>query len=499
MRLSELTRRIHGARLLPPGAAEEGQAAEIEAVVYRADRAAPGALFCCLRGQRADGHDFAPEAVARGAAALVVERPLELPVPQLLVADARLAMALAAAALAGEPSRHLDVIGVTGTNGKTTSAFLVRALLEASGRPCGLVGTIEARVGGRVEPLRHTTPESVDLQDLLARMRAAGDRACAMEVSSHALAQCRAAGVHFAAALFTNLTRDHLDYHRDEEEYYLAKRALFLRPPHEGDDPPAAVNLDDPHGRRLAGELGDMPRVTFAVSAPDADVRPIELAASAGGFRALMATPRGAVPIESALRGRFNLANVAGAVAVGELLGLDHGAVAAGVAAVRGVPGRFEPVEAGQPFQVLVDYAHTPDSLENVLRAARDLPGARRLLVVFGCGGDRDRGKRPQMGAIARRLADLAVVTSDNPRTEDPDAIIAEILVGADAGPGAAELLVEPDRRAAIALAVERAGAGDVLVIAGKGHERGQERHGVVTPFDDRQVAMEVLSEVSAR
>src|SRR5438105_1766903 len=301
MRLAELTRRIPGARLLVPGGVEEGASALIDAVVYRADRAAPGAVFCCLRGQRADGHDFAPEAVARGAAALVVERPLGLPVPQLLVADARLAMALAASALAGEPSQKLDVVGVTGTNGKTTSAFLVRSLLEASGRPCGLVGTIEARVGGRVEPLRHTTPESVELQDLLARMRAAGDRACAMEVSSHALAQRRAAGVRFAAALFTNLTRDHLDYHRGEEEYYLAKRALFLRPPHEGDDPPAAVNLDDPYGRRLAGELGDVRRATFAVSAPDADVRPLEVAASASGFRALMATPRGALRVESAL------------------------------------------------------------------------------------------------------------------------------------------------------------------------------------------------------
>jgi UDP-N-acetylmuramoyl-L-alanyl-D-glutamate--2,6-diaminopimelate ligase len=498
MRLSELTRRIPGARLLVPGGAEGGEAAEIAAVVYRADRAAPGALFCCLRGERADGHDFAPQAVAGGAAALVVERPLPLPVPQMMVGDARLAMALAAAALAGDPSRDLDVVGVTGTNGKTTSAFLIRSLLEGSGRPCGLVGTIEARVGGRVEPLRHTTPESVDLQDLLARMRAAGDRACAMEVSSHALAQRRAAGVRFAAALFTNLTRDHLDYHRDEEDYYLAKRALFVRPPDEGDDPPAAVNLDDPHGRRLAGELRGAPLVTFAVEDAAADVRPLELEASSSGFRALLATPRGAIRIDSALRGRFNLANVAGAVAVGELLALDHASVAAGVAAVRGVPGRFEPVDAGQPFQVLVDYAHTPDSLENVLRAARELPGAGRLLVVFGCGGDRDRGKRPQMGAIARRLADVAVVTSDNPRTEDPDAIIAEIVTGAEAGGGAAELLVEPDRRAAIALAVDLAAPGDVLVIAGKGHERGQERHGVVTPFDDHQVALEMLGGVSA-
>jgi UDP-N-acetylmuramoyl-L-alanyl-D-glutamate--2,6-diaminopimelate ligase len=401
-------------------------------------------------------------------------------------------MARAADAIEGHPSRALAVVGVTGTNGKTTSAFLLRSVLEQAGMRCGLLGTIEARIGGVVEAVTRTTPESVDLQRYLARMRDAGDTACAMEVSSHALAQRRVAGIRFAAALFTNLTRDHLDYHVDVEDYFAAKRALFVRPDGEGDDPPGAANLDDAFGRRLAGEAGSL---GYAVAAPDADVRPLALDTSRTGFTATMRTPRGPIEIASPLRGRFNVANVTGVVAVGELLEMDHAAVAAGIAAVPGVPGRFEPVDAGQPFEVLVDYAHTPDSLDNVLREARKLvPDGRRLIVVFGCGGDRDRGKRPQMGAVARGLADVAIVTSDNPRSEDPDAIIAEIVAGAQDGP--AELVVEADRRAAIALAAGRAGAGDVVVIAGKGHESGQEHAGVVRPFDDREVTREVLEAI---
>jgi UDP-N-acetylmuramoyl-L-alanyl-D-glutamate--2,6-diaminopimelate ligase len=488
MRLQELIAGIPGARTLwPEGSGGRPAPSDIQGIAYRSDEVRPGWAFACLPGARFDGHEFAGDAVARGAAALVVERPLDQPVPQVMVADARLATALIAAGLEGRPSDALAVVGVTGTNGKTTSAFLVHAVLDAAGLRPGLLGTIEARVGGRVEPLARTTPESVDLQRLLARMREAGDRSCAMEVSSHALAQRRVAGVRFAAAIFTNLTRDHLDYHADVDEYYLAKRGLFLRPQGEGPDPPGAANIDDRFGRRLAGEGG---LLGFAVDA-EADVRPLRVAAARRGFAATFRTPRGPLEIESALRGRFNVANVAGVVAAGELLGLDHGVVARGIAAVRGVPGRFEPVDAGQPFEVLVDYAHTPDSLENVLREARALAGSGRVLAVFGCGGDRDRGKRPQMGAIARALADVAIVTSDNPRSEDPDAIIAEVLAGA--AEGRAELVVEADRRRAIGIAVERAAAGDVVVIAGKGHEPGQERDGVVSPFDDREVALEAL------
>ena len=493
MTLDELIGSGPGGRVLPPPERTPAPGGvEITAVVQRPDDVVPGALFCAIPGLRADGHDFAGQAVARGAAALLVERRLDLPVPQVVVGDARLGMALAAAAFHGHPSRDLAVVGVTGTNGKTTCAFLLRAVLEAAGRPCGLVGTIEARVGGAVVPVRHTTPDAIDLQALFARMRDAGDTACAMEVSSHALDQSRVAGTRFAAALFTNLTRDHLDYHPDVERYYAAKRALFARPAQHGEDPPGAANLDDEFGRRLASETGAL---GYAIDAP-ADVRPTEVGGLETGIRATVATPRGPLRIESRLRGRFNLSNLAGVIAVGELLGLPHDAVAAGIASVAGVPGRFEAIEGGQPFPVIVDYAHTPDSLDNVLRAARGIVTGGRLIVVFGCGGDRDRGKRPQMGEVARRLADVAVVTSDNPRSEDPEAIVAEILVGAEGGP--AELVVEVDRRAAIARALRDAAAGDVVVIAGKGHEQGQERDGVVTPFDDRDVAREALAGAAA-
>ena len=488
MTLDELIGALPGGRLVAPaGTAAAPGAITVTSVTHRADAAGPGALFCAIPGSRADGHDFAAAAVAGGAVAVLAERPLDLPVPVAVVPDARLGLALAAAALAGHPSRALAVVGVTGTNGKTTSAFLLRAVLEAAGHPCGLIGTVEARVGGRVEPVTHTTPDPVALQGLLARMRDAGDTACAMEVSSHALDQRRVAGVRFAAALFTNLTRDHLDYHVDVERYFAAKRALFVRPAGEGEDPPGAANLDDPFGARLVAEAGAL---GFALDA-DAPVRPERVEGLASGIRARIATPRGPIDVVSRLRGRVNLANLAGVVAVGELLGLPHEAVAAGIAAVPGVPGRFEAVDCGQGYPVIVDYAHTPDSLDNVLRAARELVDGGRLIAVFGCGGDRDRGKRPQMGDMARRLSDVAVVTSDNPRSEDPEAIIADIVAG-DGGP--AELVVEPDRRRAIAVAIGRAGRGDVVVVAGKGHEQGQERDGVVTPFDDREVAREILT-----
>ncbi len=485
MTLQELTAGIPGARLHGPASADTA----IDAVVYRSDRARPGSIFACLRGVAADGHDYASQALAAGASALIVDRILDLAAPQIVVADTRLATALIAASLEGDPSADLCMVGITGTNGKTTSAFLIHSVLEAAGFRSGLIGTVEARVGGEVVKATHTTPESVDLQHLLARMRTAGDTACVMEVSSHALDQRRAAGVRFDAALFTNLTRDHLDYHPDVEHYYRAKRALVLRPEGEGDDPPAATNIDDEYGRRLAAEAGAM---TFAVDDSSADVRPTDLTMHTTGFAATMATPRGPLAIESSLRGHFNVSNVSGVVAVGELLELPHDAVARGVAALSGVPGRFEAIEAGQDFQVLVDYAHTPDSLDNVLVSARRLvPEGGRLLVVFGCGGDRDRGKRPQMGRIAAYRADMAIVTSDNPRSEDPARILDDIVAGMDGG--RAERLVDEDRRSAIERAVAGARRGDVLVIAGKGHETGQEHNGVVRPFDDREVAREVL------
>jgi UDP-N-acetylmuramoyl-L-alanyl-D-glutamate--2,6-diaminopimelate ligase len=457
---------------------------DITAVTYRAEAVVPGALHVCVPGFTADGHDFAGAAVANGAAALVVERELDLAVPQLVVASSRAAMAAAADAFYGHPSRELDVVGITGTNGKTTTAFLMHAVLEAAVGQAGLLGTIESRIGGVVEQVARTTPESVDLQAILRRMVDAGDRACAIEVSSHALELERVAGVRFAAAGFTNLTQDHLDFHPDMEAYFAAKARLFR-------EAPGAINVGDEYGRRLAGMAGG-PVLTYAARPDaDADVRPHAVEVGAGGAIALIvSTPRGPIPLDVRLRGGFNVENVLCAVTLSELLELPHAAVRAGISAVPGVPGRFEAVEAGQPFTVLVDYAHTPDGLENVLRSAREIT-AGRLVCVFGCGGDRDRGKRPLMGRVARRLADVALVTSDNPRSEDPEAIIAEIMDGIP-------MESEPDRRAAIERAVGLARAGDVVVIAGKGHEQGQQFADRTLPFDDRTVAREALAGLPA-
>ncbi|MSO44230.1 MAG: UDP-N-acetylmuramoyl-L-alanyl-D-glutamate--2,6-diaminopimelate ligase [Thermoleophilia bacterium] len=485
MRLLDLTGGVPRARLRD---ADDVTDIDIAAIRYRSADVTPGDAFACLPGERVDGHDFAFDAVARGAVALIVERPLDLSVPQVVVPDARVALALWATCLAGDPSGDMTVVGITGTNGKTTSVYLMHAVFVAAGMRAGMIGTVENRVGGTSSVPTHTTPESTEIQGLLTRMRDAGDTACAMEVSSHALAQSRVVGLRFAAVLFTNLTRDHLDYHGDEESYFRAKRRLFDSPEGDGPNPPGTVNVDDPAGRRLAAEF-DV--TTFGIDARGADVGPETLSMGPDGFIATVRTPRGPIVIKSALRGRFNVSNVLGIIAVGELLGIDHAAVQRGIASVRGVPGRLEPVDMGQPFQVLVDYAHTPDSLHNVLRTARDLAGDGRLIVLFGCGGDRDTGKRPQMGAIGRALADVCIVTSDNPRSESPQAIIDEIVAGAREG--SAEMVVEVDRRVAITAAITTARPGDVVLIAGKGHESGQETMGVVTPFDDRAVARDVL------
>jgi UDP-N-acetylmuramoyl-L-alanyl-D-glutamate--2,6-diaminopimelate ligase len=459
---------------------------EIRDLAYDAGSATQGSLFFCVRGSRADGHELAADAVTRGAAALVVERLLDVVVPQLVVADTRAAMATAADVFFGEPSRALDVAGVTGTNGKTTTAFLLHAILAAAGRRPGLVGTVEWRVGGATRPAPHTTPEAIDLQRLLREMLDAGDRSVALEASSHGSAFRRLDRVRFDVLVFTNLSQDHLDLHGSMEDYFQAKRRLFTGV----EPPPAVVNVGDEWGRRLAAELEAAhraPLVTFGL-AHDAEVRAEELELGATGSRFRAA----GIPVETPLSGRFNVENVLGAVAAGVLLGLDDEEIAAGVAAVEGVPGRFERVDAGQEFTVLVDYAHTPDSLDTVLQAARELDGGR-LIVVFGAGGDRDRGKRPLMGRVARDRADLAIVTSDNPRSEDPLAIIQDVLQGAGT-----DVEIDPDRRSAIARALTLAGAGDVVVVAGKGHEQGQEIGAVVHPFDDRAVVRECLG-VGAR
>ncbi len=457
----------------------DGPAVEVGGLAYDNRSVTPGTLFFCVPGFTRDGHDFAPDAVSRGAAALVVARPLELGVPEVQVEDVRAAMAVAAARFHGDPTARLPVVGITGTNGKTTTAFLVRALLESSGRQTGLLGTVTSVVAGQERPTVRTTPEAIDLQRTFREMLDGGDTACAMEISSHALELRRADGIHVAVAVFTNLTQDHLDFHPSMEEYFLAKRRLLASPLTHV----RLINSDDEWGRRLIEEFPDS--TTFAIDAP-ADYRATELEAGFSGTDCTFETPDGAFRVRVPLPGRFNVLNALAAWAAARALGVEVGELPEEVR----VPGRFEPVAEGQPFAVLVDYAHTPDSLENVLRAARELAEGR-VIAVFGAGGDRDRGKRPLMGEIGARLADICLVTSDNPRSEDPDAIIAEILAGV--GPGG-QVEHDVDRRASIARAVELAEPGDVVVIAGKGHEQGQEfAGGRKEPFDDVAVAREAL------
>src|SRR5215217_5475878 len=461
----------------------DGPAVEIGGLAFDNRAVEPGTLFFCVPGFTRDGHEFALDAIERGAAALVVARPLGLGVPEVLVEDVRAAMAVAAARFHGDPTARLRVVGVTGTNGKTTTAFLVRALLEASGRRCGLLGTVTSVVAGRERATVRTTPEAIELQRTFREMVDGGDRACAMEISSHALELRRADGIHVAAAVFTNLTQDHLDFHPTMEAYFQAKRRLFASPLTDV----RIVNVDDPYGRRLADEFPEA--LTFAVDR-EARYRAVDVRTGFAGSDCTFVTPDGAFDVHVPLPGHFNVANALGAWAAARSLGAELRALPDTVR----VPGRFEPVAEGQPFAVLVDYAHTPDSLENVLRAARELAEGR-VIAVFGAGGDRDRGKRPLMGAIAARLADVVLVTSDNPRSEDPEAIIAEIVAGTGT---AANLLVDPDRRASIHRAIGLAEPGDVVVVAGKGHEQGQEfAGGRKEPFDDVAVAREALRSVT--
>ena len=449
-------------------------------------RVTAGSMFFCVPGERTDGHDHAAEAVAAGAVGVVVERWLDVDVPQARVPSVRAAMGTMAAVVHGRPARSLDLIGVTGTNGKTTVTYLLEAILERAGRTSGVIGTTGARVAGAPVPLERTTPEAPDLQRLLARMRDGGVSAVAMEVSSHALAQHRVVGVEYDVAMFTNLSQDHLDLHGSMENYFDTKARLFT-PDHARS---GVVNADDAWGRRLASS-STVPIDTFAVDR-EADVRATDVVVDASGI----AFSVGEVRVRSALRGRFNVSNAVGALAVARRLGIDPVEAAVAVGSVLDVPGRMEPVHAGQAFLVMVDYAHTPDSILGVLRASRPLT-AGRLIVVFGCGGDRDRAKRPSMGRAATGVADLTVLTSDNPRSEDPLQILAEVEAGAAEGGGA--YVVRPDRREAIRLGLTEARPGDVVVIAGKGHETVQELRDGPVPFDDRRVAEEELAELVER
>ena len=461
---------------------------EVRDLAYDAQAVGEGSLFFCVPGMRADGHDFASAARERGAVALGVERPLELEVPQLVVDSARKAMAVAADAFFGQPTKELTVAGVTGTNGKTTTCFLVYEILAAAGRCPGLLGTVESRVGGEARKMARTTPEAIDLQRLFREMLDGGDQSCVMEASSHAIELHRLDRVRFSALAFTNLSQDHLDFHETMERYFTAKRRIFLL----GEETPAAINIDDPWGRRLAADLralGQEQVLTFGRSG-DADLRADEIELGSGGTRIRI----GELELRSPLRGAFNAENLLTAVALARLLGIEDGAIEAGAAALVGVPGRFETVDRGQEFAVVVDYAHTPDALERVLRTARELTRGR-LICVFGCGGDRDREKRPLMGKIAAGLSDLAIVTSDNPRSEEPQAIVDQILEGI----GETPVEVELDRRTAIGQALSEARPGDAVVIAGKGHEQGQEIAGRLLPFDDREVAGELLEALGTK
>ena len=443
MRLDRLARQV-------PGAEVSGDAStEIGSIAHDLRDVREGTLFCCVPGSRVDGHDLGPDAVKQGAAALAVQRPLDVDVAQLSVPDTRAAMGLLAAELYDHPSRRMKVCGVTGTNGKTTTVALLAAIFEAAGLPALTIGSLSPQQPGRPP----NTPEAPELQAMLAAAANAGTAAVAMEVSSIGIAQHRVDGTRFAVGVFTNLTQDHLEFHGDMESYYAAKRELFT----EERIGAAVVNRDDPYGARLLTELEGSPFPVIAYSVEDR-----------------------AIPIQ--LPGVYNQSNAQAALAAALLLGIERDLAVDALAAVERVPGRMERVDAGQPFSALVDYAHTPDALANSLAAARDLAGEARVIVVFGCGGDRDHAKRPLMGEVATRLADHAVLTSDNPRSEDPEQILAEVREGADP----TNLQVDADRREAIRAAVRLAGPGDVVLVAGKGHETGQEIGGQIIPFDDR-------------
>ena len=434
-----------------------GAAVEIRDLAYDAREVPRGSLFFCIRGATADGHDFAADAVKRGAVGLVVERPLELDVPQLVVPSVRAAMPRAAVEFFGDPTAQLPVAAITGTNGKTTTAFLLWSILSTAGRQPGLLTNVERRVGTEARVVGLNTPESIDLQRLFRQMLDGGNGSCVMEATSMASVKGRLDGTRFAVLVFTNLTQDHLDFHGTMDDYFEAKRRLFTQAG------TAVINVGDAYGARLAAEIPGA--LTFR---SDDELAGIELK----------------------LRGQFNVGNALAAAAAARALGVDEDAIKRGIAAVERVPGRFDEVDEGQPFTVLVDYAHTPGALESALGAARELARGR-VICVFGAGGDRDRDKRPLMGRVVAELADVAIVTSDNPRSEDPAAIAAAVVDGL-------ELDVELDRRRAIERALDAASDGDVVVIAGKGHEQGQEIAGQKLPFDDREVVRDALRRLKA-
>jgi len=489
--LEQLLSAVPGARLLGAGNPV------VSGLAYDSRRVKPADLFFCVRGLKQDGTRFLPDAVARGAVAAVVEtEELPLPLPALLVPNVREAMPALSTAFYNHPTRRLRLVGVTGTNGKTTTTYLIEALARAAGRATGVIGTIEARINDEVIPGDRTTPEAPDLQSLFARM-ADADRGqgvvAAMEVSSHALELGRTLGCEFDVGVFTNLTQDHLDFHPTMEDYFQAKARLFTEYPGRTDKPfTAVINTDDEYGRRLA-ERSAGRVLTYGV-AGEAELRASGVEATATGLSFQVTAPEGRFPVTLRLGGLFNVYNSLAAMGAARALGLPWETIREALATAAGVPGRFESVETGRDFSVIVDYAHSPDGVENVLRAGRALR-PERLVAVFGCGGDRDPLKRPIMGRLAAELADHVVVTSDNPRSEDPDAIIRQILEGIPAG---ASVETEPDRGEAIRRAIQAARPGDLIVIAGKGHENYQIFADRTIHFDDREEARKALQGLHA-
>ncbi|CAM4509067.1 UDP-N-acetylmuramoyl-L-alanyl-D-glutamate--2,6-diaminopimelate ligase [Paenibacillus endophyticus] len=490
MRLKDVAELLITSRLIGDGETE------LSGVETDSRSIAAGQLFICLRGHTVDGHAFAPQAAEAGAAALIVERELNLAIPQLVVKDCRLAMAIIANHFYGYPSNELKLIGVTGTNGKTTTTYLIEQILNDQKRATGVIGTIERRFAGQSYAMTSTTPQTLQLQRYLAEMRDAGIGYCAIEVSSHALEQGRVKGCRFRAAVFTNLSQDHLDYHETMDRYAAVKGLFFARlgnmyASEESERTYAVLNADDALANEYA-ELTAAEVVTYGIDKA-ADVRATNIKITAQGTTFHVQTFRGEADVTLQMAGKFNVYNSLAAISAVLIEGIELSAITSSLSAIPGVPGRVEAVNAGQDFAVIVDYAHTPDGLENVLRAIEQF-AEKRIICVFGCGGDRDKTKRPLMGEIAVKYADYVLITSDNPRTEQPELILKDIETGLiRTGVDPSTYVLIKDRKAAIQKAVEMASQGDVVLIAGKGHETYQDINGVKHPFDDRIVAKEAI------
>jgi UDP-N-acetylmuramoyl-L-alanyl-D-glutamate--2,6-diaminopimelate ligase len=489
MRLAKLLRGLEG-KVDAKSAVAHGDL-EILEIAYDSRRVKPGTLFVAIRGEKTDGNQYVSEAITRGAIAIASEQPPPAEIrkgfPWIQVVDARKSLATLGANYFGRPAEVLKLIGVTGTNGKTTTSYLVDSILRAAGCSVALIGTIGNRLVGETRPAANTTPESLDLQEILDDVVLAGGTHAVLEASSHALAMDRLWGCPFAVAIFTNLTRDHLDYHKTLEEYFAAKRRLFQG---TGASAPRAsvINRDDENGKQL---LGLSPATLTYGLDPGADITTRKPALSFSGIECAVETPIGKIEIRSKLVGRTNVYNILAAIGAGVALGLPRELIAAGIAQLTAVPGRFERIDLGQPFLVVVDYAHTDDALRNLLATAKDLNPAGRIITLFGCGGDRDRTKRPLMGEAAGRGSDVVVLTSDNPRSEDPLLIINDAIVGLQRTK--AKCLVEPDRQRAIELALDEARPGDIVLLAGKGHETQQVMRDRTITFDDREMARRIL------